>query len=313
MRILTRVLPACLAAALVFISASCNKKTPVSDVSTAETTAASAAPAEYTSQAKVLCYNVYYQDVGRRQSDIIDFIKSVDADVMGLQEVTSEWRPYINAGLVDTGQYAAFGYNRMGVAWEDMEKAPGDKEFNVILYKTDKYELVKKGHFWISTTPNVYSAQIEGGIISQTPRCINWVLLKDKSTGGEFVFLNAHLDAYSTPVQNFSTKLITEQMKPYVQKYPVVLVGDWNSQPSSTAIRYFIDNGYENARYIAEETTSLGTYQAFGSLKENEWKAGDIILVNKDKSYVKKFDVLLAMKNGEHLSDHNPLVMEMHY
>ena len=74
MKILTRALPACLAAALVFISASCNKKTPVSDVSTAETTAASAVPAEYTSQVKVLCYNVYYQDVGRRQSDIIDFI-----------------------------------------------------------------------------------------------------------------------------------------------------------------------------------------------------------------------------------------------
>ena len=303
----------CLALTLLLLaSAGCKKDTPA-DINSS-VVSADTVPAEYTSFVKALCYNVYYLEVEPRHKDITDYIKSVDADVMGLQEVTAEWRPHINAALVDTGVYAAFGYNRMGVAWDDMEKAAGDKEFNVILYKTDKYELSKKGHFWISTTPNVYSAQIEGGIVSDTPRCINWVLLKDKDTSSEFVFLNAHLDAYSTAVQDFSTKLITEQMHSYAKKYPVILVGDWNSSPSSPAIRHFTSNGYENARYAAAETSDKGTFHDFQALEEGAWKFGDIILFNKEKSYVKKFDVLLdAQKDGKYFSDHHPIMIKMNY
>ncbi len=300
--------------AIISVLAACTGTNPNENASSSkpsEQQVSSVVSDDKKSLVKVMSYNIYYLDIEPRAENIVKFIKMYPSDVIGLQEVTADWRPHINKAFAD--KYNIYGYSRSGADWADESQRSSGWEYSIILYSKDKYELIDKGHFWISTTPNIFSAQIPGGIVSQTPRCINWVMLKDKETGGEFVFLNAHLDAYNESVKKFSTELITEQVKQFSEGLPVIMVGDWNLQISSPAIQYFISNGYENVRHTAEETTDIGTFHSFEQLEKDAWKFGDIILASKDRFRVKKFDIKTDKFDGKYISDHHMLVAEMYY
>ena len=62
----------------------------------------------YTSQVKVLCYNIFYQDVDDRQANIRDLLTKQDADVLLLQEVSVSWIPYLQAFMQEAG-YSYYG------------------------------------------------------------------------------------------------------------------------------------------------------------------------------------------------------------
>jgi endonuclease/exonuclease/phosphatase family metal-dependent hydrolase len=266
---------------------------------------------EGLSRVYAMDFNIYYLDVAQRADNIIKYINKYSPDVMGLQEVTSEWRSYINKAFVDNGKYAYYGYGRYGTDWSN-EKQPTNEAYSLILYNKEMYEQVDQGHFWLSTTPNVYSAQFPG-VVSKFPRCTNWVRLKDKKTGGEFVFVDVHLDPENETVRQYSTEVIADQLKQIAGDPLVIMVGDWNAQLTSAPINYLTSNGYENVRYTAKETSKLGTWHDWGNRDQNSWLFGDIILASKGKAHVKKFDVLTDKFDGKFISDHNPLTAEIYY
>ena len=116
---------------------------------------------EYNSRLKLLCYNVFYKEIEERKDNIFEVFLTRDADVMLLQEVSIPWISRLKEFMDEHG-YSYYGYGRRG--GEMMDKEMHEKEqFTPILWKTEKYDLVDKGHFFLSSTPEVFSAQWEDG------------------------------------------------------------------------------------------------------------------------------------------------------
>ena len=307
-----------MAAALLLAFAGCGGAPEATDPpteastepSTEEITEAGPNYSAYESQVKVLCYNIYYQDVDGRQENIRDLMTKQDADVLLLQEVSVSWIPYLFQFMEETG-YSYYGYGRHGGELSDPEVGSGD-QFVPILWKTDKYDLVESGHFWLSSTPDeVKSAAWVDGIISKYPRCVNWVILKDKAPGGEFVAMNIHTDPESDRVRTNSCALAAEKLETIAAGRPVVVGGDWNMGLIDSGYAVMTGSGYADCRVVAEDAHMGGSYNAWGDRAEDNFAYGDHIFISKMAAEI--FHVVDHRYDGEHISDHNPLLAILYY
>ncbi len=154
-------------------------------------------------------YNVRYEYTNRQQY-VLDYLLGSGADIIGLQEVSSrraladggdslDWFDTIGnedkiLGLTAAGYTCVSGKNiYTGQDYKDLtldKLAEKQKTmYNPIYFKTDKFELVTSGTKWFTATPDEAST-ING---ANTHKALNFVVLKDKKTGEEFVYVNLHL------------------------------------------------------------------------------------------------------------------------
>ena len=265
----------------------------------------------YESKVKVLCYNIYYQDVDGRQENIQDLMVKQDADVLLLQEVSVSWIPYLQSFMQENG-YSYYGYGRHGGELSDPNVGSGD-QFVPVLWKTEKYELVKSGHFWLSSTPDeVKSAAWVDGVISKYPRCVNWGILKDKETSGEFVAMNIHTDPESEQVRTNSCALAVEKLEGIAEGRPVVVGGDWNMGLTASGYGILTSAGYQDCRVAAPDADMGGSFNAWGDRDEDNFAYGDHIFISKNMAS-EIFRVVDHRYDGEHISDHNPLLTILYY
>lgn len=264
----------------------------------------------YENTVRVLCYNIYYQNVESRAANIQDLILKNDPDVLMLQEVCLDWIPYLQNFMAEYG-YSYYGYGRYGGEMSGDDLQSGD-QFVPILWKTDKYDLVESGHFWLSSTPDVYSADWVDGTTSKYPRCVNWVILKDKETGGEFLALNIHTDPESDMVRTNSCALTVEKLDELRGGRPAVLGGDWNMGLTDTGYTIVTSSGYYDIRTKAAETDLGGSFNNWGAREEGNFAYGDHMFMSDDM-VAELFDVVDDRYDGEHISDHNPLLAILHY
>ena len=269
--------------------------------------------ASFANKVNVLCYNIYYQDVDARQENIQDLILKNDPDVLLLQEVSYDWIPYIKS-FMEENNYSYYGYGRHGGELLADDVATGD-QFVPILWKTDKYDLVESGHFWLSSTPDeVKSAAWVDGTISKYPRCVNWVILKDKETGGSFVTMNIHTDPESDMVRTNSCKLAVEMLNKIRgdAQLPVVVAGDWNMGLTDTGYAVVTQSGYPDVRIKAEHTEYGGSFNAWGDRADDNFAYGDHIFMSENMA-AEVYDVVDDYYDGVHISDHCPLYAVLYY
>ena len=286
---------------------------------------------------KVMSYNIYWlaqndtYPVANRQQKLINLLDQYyDAGirVFGLQEVTGTWYSYItnftnsmNPSLTYTG-YGRYGGVYDGFYWGTNST---NDSFNLIIYDTNKYTLVKEGHFWLSDTPDVKSAFYT---VAFNYRVANWVILRDKATQEEFLFLNFHLEADENQTNQWGytvdgqaarlkqAQLVCEQAQKYAEGRPVVLVGDWNSYAGTDGYSTIVDNGYLDARVVGQDADQSGSYNAWTRTNASTFAKGDHIAVSP-LCTVTVFDVLtdedVDSVTGYHLSDHSPLIATIRY
>lgn len=101
-----------------------------------------------------------------------------------------------------------------------------------IFYRKDRFSVIESGEYWLSPTPDVPNSN--GFATPQLPRLLVWALLKDKAGDREIYFASTHFDN-NTPSQAMSAPLVKERTAPFAQNTPVVVLGDFNSQPSDPA------------------------------------------------------------------------------
>lgn len=264
----------------------------------------------YDNQATILCYNIYYKDVDQRAEDIQDLMLRDDADVLMLQEVSVDWIPHLQQFMQKNG-FSYYGYGRYGGEMSASDLQNGD-QFVPILWKTEKYDLVESGHFWLSSTPTeVKSAAWVDGTVSKYPRCVNWVILKDKQTGGEFLALNIHTDPESDRVRTLSCALAVEQLEKLRGGRPAVLAGDWNMGLTDSGYSVVTEE-YLDVRFKAKDTMHGGSFNAWGDREEGNFAYGDHIFMSDDMA-AEKFAVVDDYYDGEHISDHCPLLAILYY
>ena len=179
------------------------------------------------------------------------------------------------------------GYDYIGVGRDD-GKDRG--EHSAIFYRTDKFDLVEKGDFWLSETHDVPSK----GWDAVLPRICSWGHFKCKDTGFEFLFFNLHMDHIGKKARVESAYLVQEKMKELGKgkNLPAILTGDFNVDQTHQSYDAFVNKGvlcdsYEKCdfRYAMN-----GTFNSFDPNSFTESRIDHIFV--SPSFHVKRYGVL---------------------
>lgn len=189
-----------------------------------------------------------------RRKDLVAFIRALDLDAFGLQEVRPEQAAYLRAQLPE---YAFVGEHR-GADRRSDEASP-------VFYRKDRFEALKSGTFWLSETPDVPGRKGWG---AACPRVCSWMWLKDRKTGRTFCFANTHTDHVSARARKEGMLLVIRRMKEFGGGAPVVFTGDHNcrenEEPAQAVSKILV-----NALF-ASETPPTGPWRTFTGWKARE-------------------------------------------
>ena len=282
--------------------------------------------------AKIMSFNVQVESGSKVRADIRadmlrDLIDQYRPDSIGLQEVTPLWDGMMKS-FVFNDSYACVGEQR----------APG-QEAVLIYYRTDKYELVDSGTFWLSNTPDVPGSKFEA---SQYIRICTWAHLRDRVTGNEYVHINTHLDnlggsdGRSLRKQQFTVILRFMQ---HFGDIPKIVTGDFNQAAvNSEGTQYSVyktmigvnafklEDGTKvfsplsNARYEAPDNMPEGfcasmvaSHDPNGSKYNPAKEPIDYVLYSRDSLTALSYKLLLFDRCGMYLSDHLPVVCDIRF
>ncbi len=185
---------------------------------------------------------------GKRYPVIAQLIQFHGFDIFGTQECFLHQLKDMETSLP--------GYAHIGIGRED-GKEKG--EHSAIFYRTDKFELIDHGDFWLSETPDIPSK----GWDAVLPRICSWGHFKCKDSGFEFLFFNLHMDHVGKKARVESAFLVQRKMKELGKgkNLPAILTGDFNVDQTHQSYTALVSQGvlcdsYEKAdfRYATNGT-----------------------------------------------------------
>lgn len=182
-----------------------------------------------------------------RRQDLVAFIRKLDLDAFGLQEVRPEQAAYLREQLPE---YAFVGEHR-GADRKSDEASP-------VFYRKDRFEALKSGTFWLSETPDEPGRKGWG---AACPRVCSWMWLKDRTSGRTFCFANTHTDHVSALARKEGMLLIIKRMKEFGGGAPIVFTGDHNCHENE-APALSVSKILSNALF-ATETPPTGPWRTF--------------------------------------------------
>ena len=173
-----------------------------------------------------------------------------DPDIFGTQEVLHGQMLDLKAGLD--------GYDYIGVGRDDGKEAG---EYECIWYKTDRIELMDKGHFWLSETPDKPGLGWDAACV----RICTWGKFRQKDTGFTFFFFNLHMDHVGIVARREAAKLAVKKISTIAGKAPAILTGDFNVDQKDEIYRTFVDSGILKDSYVAakQKFAENGTYNSY--------------------------------------------------
>ena len=253
-------------------------------------------------QLTVMSYNIKYaneNDGGNswslRKDHLGKQLKFYEPNIFGVQEALHSQLEFLQDELS--------GYEYFGKGRDD-----GDQkgEFSAIFFKTNKFELLKDGTFWLSTTPEKPGK----GWDADYPRVCTYGLLKEKETGKEFWVFNTHFDHKGEAARAESVKLIHRRIKEINQEErPMILMGDLNLEPETGEIE-FLTTHYKDSKNEAEVVFGPeGTFNGYDFFSPVTRRI-DYIFTSGEID-VKKYGVLSDSKDLKYPSDHLPVLVQL--
>lgn len=215
---------------------------------------------------------------------IVEDINSVGPDIIGFQEVTFMHYAYLKDAMP--------GYDSEIAYRDDFILSEGCP----IFYRTDKYEKLDSGSFWLSETPEVMSKSWGAAHY----RICTYLILKDKADGKEFVVFNTHLDHVSDEARIEGIKVVLDKIAEF-GNIPAFLMGDLNANPDSETIASTKDD-FDDAHDIALEADEGPTYHKWGQQPNRE--RIDYIMISKDAAEVIEYRIVNNCHDGVYSSDH---------
>lgn len=181
---------------------------------------------------------------------IADLIRFHEFDIFGTQEGLKH--------QLDSLKNRLPGFDYIGVGRNDGKE---QGEHAAIFYRTDRFELLDHGDFWLSQTPDTPSVGWDAAL----PRICTWGHFKEKESTLEFLFFNLHMDHIGKEARVESAYLVQQKMKEIGQNMPVILTGDFNVDQTHHSYQALTEGGtlcdsYEkaNLRYALN-----GTFNGF--------------------------------------------------
>lgn len=182
-------------------------------------------------------------------------VEKNDPDIIGTQECDNFWIEVFPQLFPDY----TMSYQYRGAS-------SGSDEACAILWKTEKYNLLDKGQFWLSETPNQPSKMNN----QYYPRIAHWVKLEDKATGEKILFFSTHFgfprseknpDGYTQAQIIYLRSLFIKVCAEHPDAYPFI-VGDFNIHFDTDSYRAICD-GKElfDMRDVANDMSVAGHCQ----------------------------------------------------
>ncbi len=234
-----------------------------------------------------------------RKDYLTSQIQFYEPDIFGVQEATPVQVEEITSILT---QYNVVGIGRDG---------EGLGESSNIYFKKDRFILKETNTFWLSETPN----EISMGWDAACNRVCTYALLKDKLSKKQLWVFNTHLDHIGEVARTKGLQLILEKIKKVnIKNFPVLLMGDFNSEPTSERI-IELNKVMDDSKNVSEQK-SFGPLGTFNGFKHNEpvTKLIDYIFISKNSNFrVLKHAILSDSKDLKYPSDHLPVYVKLIY
>ena len=262
-------------------------------------------PARSDATLRVASHNVHYiilrretgpwsvGDWEERKNALDAAFKSIDADVIGFQEMESFQRGDGSVNLAldwlieNNPEYRA-------AAVGDWQTFPITQP---ILYRADRLTALDQGWFFFSDTPDVIYARTFNGSF---PAFASWAEFDDPVTG-RFKVVNVHFEYSSASNRLKSAALVVDRIKPWIDAGETVfLIGDLNALRGSRTMRRL-------------ETAGLTFFPIWGSSFHfnrglNLFGPIDHLAVSDGVSAVSRPVAVRGKFEGDWPSDHYPVV-----
>lgn len=232
-----------------------------------------------------------------RKEMVKGLIRFHDFDLFGTQE---GFKHQLD-GILELGNYSYIGVGR-----DNGEEAG---EHSAIFYRTDRFEVLEKGNFWYSETPDVPG---KGWDATCCNRICSWGKFKDKGNGKVFYFFNSHYDHQGKVARRESSVLLLKKIKEIAGNHSVVFsTGDFNARPDDEPIRIIANDGLLKDSYKITEIPPYGTVGTTNQFQPDAPAKDriDYIWVTEQVK-VKKYGVLNDIQYGHCPSDHFPVMIE---
>lgn len=172
-----------------------------------------------------------------------------------------------------------------------------------IFYRKDKYELINKGSFWLSETPEVMSKDWGAACY----RICSYVILTEKATDKSFVVFNTHLDHVSDEARIKGVGVILDKIQEF-GSLPAMIMGDFNSKEGSQTYNSVTESFFD-AKYQTENSYNICTFQDYG--RQLDRKPIDYVMISKEGFTVNSYRVVDTLYDGVYPSDHFPLLVSL--
>ena len=197
----------------------------------------------------------------------------------------------------------------VGVGREDGKKKG---EYSPILYRKDRFSVVKSGNFWLAEDMNAVGKK---GWDAACERVATWAVFKDKESEKEFFFLNTHLDHMGQIARHEGASLVLEQVKQLAGNLPVIVTGDFNPVPTDHQIKVLTDE--KHLRHLTHTRTLASlcygpewTFHDYGRVPLDERVWIDYIFI-KGNIKVLRHGVLTESLGNLYPSDHCPVISRL--
>lgn len=246
---------------------------------------------------KVMSFNVRTPadtQPGRRWEDrrdaMVTLLQQQRPDVVGTQELVKAQADYLAAHL---DGYRWFGQGRRG--------GDGDEHMGVF-YDSRRLTLLQSGDFWLSDTPQV-PGSISWG--HPYPRMVTWGLFERRDDHRRFYLLDTHLpyQPQDEPARVRGALTILSSLRTLPTDIPVVLTGDFNSEPGSKTWQTLTGELTDARAAVAAPVGPAKTFHDFSGVSTTQL---DWILVRGLR--VQHFATLDARPGGVLPSDHFPVM-----
>ena len=259
-------------------------------------------PKEYT-DISVISFNIRVDNAAdgtnvwrNRRDAVVTMIERERPMLLGLQEAQPHQITYLSEHCPD---YAWYGLGR------DTGKVPpatdsyAAEETMAIFWRTAELELLDKGTFWLSETPD----QVSKGWDASYRRTCTWAGFRHKKSGQTCYFFNTHLDNDGKVAREESIKLLVSRMKTINSKRRVsFLTADFKSTVTDACfapLHVYMRDARANAA-VSDDYPSWNGYGASTGRLDHVFFSGD-------NCTAREFRTLRGDYGVPYISDHYPV------
>jgi endonuclease/exonuclease/phosphatase family metal-dependent hydrolase len=253
---------------------------------------------------RVITYNIRYATASDgvnewklRKAKVADLLNKQRPDIICIQEA-------LHSQMLDL-QKSLSAYFYVGVGRDD-GKQKG--EFSAIFFLKANFELENSGTFWLSSTPDSIGSI---GWDAVLPRICTYAKVKMHANQKSIYVFNTHLDHKGEIAKTESANLILRKINELAKGFPVLLAGDFNSEPNSQAYQSIIQNpdpilaDYFKAIESQENCTFKGFETKSTVCKRIDYIFGD------SNFRLEKFEIFTDNNGTYYPSDHLPVCVDL--